>query len=273
MTHFFARYLTRVISKQSIELLLAPGVGCTPALFKNLASRFAGQNINITYAQTIGNNIQEMAAANIDSGQLPRKFFLGGVSLGGTLAVEMARQLMQEDPERLLGLVCISTPGHPASTLERRKKHLMIETANKYAPIDFKNYISGDFFASQAFKPLTEAQKRLLINMVKEVGRDNFIGHLQATLTRPDPRPTLQELKESKPVILIDGEKDKTIQKQNWGELFGETQNDTRLQVISVPEACHLLPLEQPELLSQVFLKMMRDQQNEPSLDMPQIRM
>lgn len=272
MTHFFARYLTRVISKQPIELLLAPGVGCTPAIFKHLASKLARSNINITYAQTSGNNIQEMASANIDSGQLPRKFFLGGFSLGGTLAVEMARQLMLEDSNRLLGLLCVSTPGYPASTLEKRKKRLIIDTVRNHTPAQFEKYISGDFFASQTFKPLTENERGLLFKMIKEVGRDNFIAQLQATLSRPDPRPTLQELKNSKPVILIDGEEDKTIQKQNWGELFEGNARDSQRHVISIPETRHLLPLEQPELLSQILLNMIRGQTHELSFEMPHMK-
>jgi len=94
--------------RQTCDLALVPGSGCDARLFASQIHALEPEFKVYVIDNTRHPRIERLAAAALE--QLPDRFALGGLSLGGLIALEIYRQA----PERVTGLALLDTlPGPP----------------------------------------------------------------------------------------------------------------------------------------------------------------
>ncbi|MCB4756793.1 MAG: alpha/beta fold hydrolase [Elusimicrobia bacterium] len=179
---------------------------------------------------------------------IKEKFVAAGMSMGGYVLFPLWRQV----PDRLRGLILISTRAEADSVAARDKR--------------FKNV---DIIGREGLKPLADqmipilfgktmpAKDPVLIEQVRSWIMGGNVDGVKAALRgmaeRPDSTPTLPTI--SVPTLVIAGEEDAAALAK---DMFSWAQRIPRVEFQVVPQAGHLLSLEQPavfENLVTTFLK------------------
>ena len=168
-------------------------------------------------------------------GDAPERFVLVGLSMGGYVAHEVVRQA----PERVSGLVLISTSARPDTAEQRESRQRqqkavldggfdeLVEAIFPVLP-DLANVADEDLLAGWRL-------------MADEVGAEAFLGQLDAVMARPDSRPGLAAV--TCPTAVIHGTGDRLITPDNAVETAGAIPGAV---LTLVDRAGHMLPQEQP---------------------------
>ncbi|MEX0759412.1 MAG: alpha/beta fold hydrolase [Tistlia sp.] len=167
---------------------------------------------------------------------MPERFALCGLSMGGYVALSVAR-LAPGRVERLCLMDTRAAPDSPEVTARRRG---LLELAQK-----------GQFKGvTPKLLPLLVHPDRLedaaltgdLMAQAERIGRDGFTRQQTAIMNRPDARPWLAGIR--CPTLVMVGRQDALTPLENATELAAGIP-DSRLVVV---EDCgHLPPLERPE--------------------------
>jgi pimeloyl-ACP methyl ester carboxylesterase len=173
-----------------------------------------------------------------------------GLSMGGYVAFEFYRQ----HSNRVAGLILAAT--RPASdTPEGRSNR------DKSAELARQQGVSAvvEAMLPKLMAPATYQKKPDLVMQVKSImesiSLEGAIGDLQGMKVRPDSTPTLAEIKV--PTLVLHGAADQIIPLQEAEKMEGAIPK-ARLEVL--PEAGHLLNLEQPELFNNIIKEFFYDQ-------------
>lgn len=167
---------------------------------------------------------------------------LCGASMGGMIAMEMARQ----SPQRIRGLALLGTVAHP----ETAEMHALRTSAIEL----FEQGRAEEIIRANvplAFDPV-HAQDPLLsgeyLQMVLDAGAEELIRHNRAVMARPDARPHLANLK--CPVLVVCGESDQLTPLEH-SRVIAERIPQAELNIVR--QAGHMLTMEQPEVVSQLL--------------------
>ena len=180
--------------------------------------------------------------------ELPDRFALCGLSMGGYVAQEMLRQA----PERVEFLALMDTSARKDSDDQRRRRKGLIELSERGR---FKG-------VTPRLLPLLIAEDRLddesvtapIFEMTARVGRDGFIRQQRAILSRQDQRDLLPSV--SVPSLVVCGREDQ-LTPPEIAEEMADLLPNSRLVII---EKCgHLPPLEQPEIASALLREWLED--------------
>ena len=180
--------------------------------------------------------------------ELPDRFALCGLSMGGYVAQEMLRQA----PERVEFLALMDTSARKDSDDQRRRRKGLIELSERGR---FKG-------VTPRLLPLLIAEDRLddesvtapIFEMAARVGRDGFIRQQRAILSRQDQRDLLPSV--SVPSLVVCGREDQ-LTPPEIAEEMADLLPNSRLVII---EKCgHLPPLEQPEIASALLREWLED--------------
>ncbi len=165
---------------------------------------------------------------------------LVGFSMGGIVALEMARQA----PERVNAMVLIDTNAgadlperaalRPIQQLRVRNGEMATIIADELKPAYLAAANRND-----------AALKQLLFDMAMELGEDIFLAQSEALRTRQDLGPVLDTF--AGPIAVMCGEEDRLCPPE-WHEAMARRARDAQLTII--PGAGHMLPLEQPSAFS-----------------------
>ncbi|GAB3252337.1 alpha/beta hydrolase [Chitinimonas naiadis] len=191
---------------------------------------------DLTGADTIS------ALASAALSQAPsRRFALGGLSMGGYVALEMMRQA----PERVLALALLDTtarPDTPEATDSRRK---LMQLASRDFPAVTESLLPKLLHPSQ----LNDAGLVKLIGaMAQGVGIDAFLRQQRAIMGRIDSRPFLRDI--HCPTLVLCG-RDDVITPVAWHEEIADGIDGAYLSLI---EDCgHLSALGQPQRVTEVL--------------------
>ena len=212
-------------------LLLLPGNMCDARLWDGLGD-LAGQHVDLEHADSIG-EMAEQALAKHEGQSI-----LVGFSMGGIVALEMARQA----PGRIVGLVLCDTnagadlperaAARPLQQARVRAGELAAIVADELKPAYLAKQNRGD-----------EGLKTLLFDMAMQLGVEVFVRQSEALRTRADLGPVLDTF--SGPVLFLCGEED-ALCPPAWHTAMAGRCRDAELHVIA--GAGHLLPVEQPRL-------------------------
>lgn len=167
----------------------------------------------------------------------PQTFTLCGTSMGGYVALEIARRA----PERIEALMLANTTAR-ADNEERKAGRLERIAAGPeayYAGLDdIRNYSDG-------VAPAHIGDKRLigfLKEMAIEAGFDCFVRHQYACMNR---RPSLDILPHLRmPVLIWGGREDKVIPTENQKEIAALVPHS---QLVIFDDTAHVTHLENPE--------------------------
>ncbi|OGN50087.1 MAG: alpha/beta hydrolase [Caulobacterales bacterium RIFOXYB1_FULL_67_16] len=217
--------------------VLIPGLACT-------AEMFARQTVAlwpygpVTVASTLeGDSIAAMAAAILRDA--PARFALGGISMGGYIALEILRQA----PERVVKLALLDTSARADTPEQIEARRLLIERVG-----------NGELEAvlAQVTPNLLHPDHRdrqdlidIQIRMGRDVGPEGFIRQEAAITKRIDSRPHLADIRV--PTLVLVGDRDPLTPPDRAKEI-AEAVSGARLVVI--PDCGHASTLEQPEAVS-----------------------
>lgn len=219
-------------------LLLLPGHMCDARLWSAATIPDQFFHADLTHDDRIAG----MAARALTEG--PPRFIAAGLSMGGIVALEIARAA----PERLAGLVLIDTnagadlPERAAARLAHqqgvRDGHLrdIVGEEMKPAYLAAKNRGRQDLLD-------------LLMAMAEDLGAGVFLRQSEAIRTRPDAHAVLGAI--ACPTLVMCGAEDRLCPPE-WHRDMADAIPGARLEVID--GAGHLPPLEQPALFSNLLV-------------------
>lgn len=224
------------------DVILLPGMMCDVRLFQHQMGLGPVRVPDIPVAETMA----EMAAVLLQD--LPDRFALGGLSMGGILAMEMLRQA----PGRITALALMDT--NPLAELDavkaRRAVHLAAVAEGRLADVmrdDLKpNYLSDG--------PLKPAILDLCMAMALDLGPEVFRAQSLALRDRIDQTQTLAAFRG--PCLVLCGADDRLCPPERH-HLMHNLIPGSRLEIID--GAGHLPVLEQPGATNAALAQWMED--------------
>ncbi|WP_432449681.1 alpha/beta fold hydrolase [Aliiroseovarius marinus] len=215
-------------------LVLIPGMMCDARVFEPQINDLSRDHTVIVAAPTRGETVREMASILLDD--LPARFALAGLSLGGIVAMEMARRA----PDRVNRLALISTTPLPDTPAQAswREPQIVRASAGRL-----------DEAMAEAFSAehLAQGERRsnimaLVHAMAQGLGAECFIRQSRALQRRPDAQRALQKLKV--PTMVLCGGQDGLTPPKRHETMAALIPG---AELVILPDAGHLPPLEVPE--------------------------
>jgi len=221
-------------------LVLLPGMMCDGRLFApqvaGLSARHPVMTLTPSGADTMTALAEKVLAV------APPRFALGGLSMGGIVAMEVIRQA----PERVTRLALIDTNAlpDPADKAPMRDSQVARVKAGELRAV-MRDEMKPNYLADG---PGKAAILDLCMEMAETLGADIFAEQSTAIKTRPDQRETLRNV--AVPTLVLCGEEDQLCPLDRH-ELMHELVAGSVLRVI--PDAGHLPTLEQPEMTNKAL--------------------
>ncbi len=217
-------------------LLCLPGNMCDSRLWSLIENVFPWPAADGDLSR--GMTIDEMASSLLATHEGP--LLPVGFSMGGIVAIEMARQA----PDRVKGLVLIDT--NAGADLPARAAARPLQQARVRAG-------ELDVIVADELKPAYLATanrddcrlKSLLFDMAMELGNDVFIAQSEALRLRADNWPVLDDFKG--PILFLCGAEDALCPPALHQAMAARSAKST-LHIIA--GAGHMLPLEAPRAFS-----------------------
>lgn len=219
------------------NLLLVPGLLCDARLWQAQVEGLR-HSAECTVADvTRADSIAGMATAAI--ARMPAgPFAVAGLSMGGYVALEVARQA----PARVAGLALLDTNARPDSeqaTDDRRRMMKMAQT-------DFERVVNALLPKLLAPAHLRDAKIVAIVKaMARDTGVDAYCRQQEAIIGRVDSRPRLAAIK--CPTLVLCGKED-TLTPLALHQEMANAIAGSRLVI--APQCGHLSTLEQPQLVT-----------------------
>jgi len=173
---------------------------------------------------------------------------IAGLSMGGYVALSYLRRY----PEHVAALILSNTKS-TADTLEGkagRDKNIAIAKDKGAAAI-------AEGFMPKALSPKTYTSNPELVAQVKKIIESasvpGIIGALEAMRDRPDSTGILLEY--SQPVLVIAAADDQLMTAADADNMKQAARNST---LVTIPDAGHLAPMEQPEAFNHAVQEFLR---------------
>ena len=173
-----------------------------------------------------------------------RKAIIGGMSMGGPVALEMYR----EAPQRFRGLILIDSTSSPAAIVEQGEwpafgRQAQQKGVASMIPILMPQMLTGPT------RMANPALVKFIGGIVKKGSVNAAIGGGSTLANRPDSRPTLAHI--NVPVLIIVGIDD-PIYPVEMQKMMKASAYGSKLAVI--PGAAHAAIIEKPEACNQAIL-------------------
>ncbi|GGR03528.1 alpha/beta fold hydrolase [Deinococcus ruber] len=215
------------MNASAMPALLLPGTLCSDVLWSGLSLPGGTQVRNIR-----GHSLADAASRALEGVQ--GRVHLVGFSLGAIVAFEVLRLA----PERVAQLTLISANPHAPSAAQL---HLWEEQQERVQAGEF-----GTLIAELSSGP----HRQQLLEMAQQTGPQVFLEQLQLLRSRPDSRPTLSSW--TGPLTLLTGQDD-TVTPPHLSEEMKALAPQADLRI--VPGAGHYLPLDAPDVLSDILFR------------------
>jgi pimeloyl-ACP methyl ester carboxylesterase len=171
---------------------------------------------------------------------------LGGMSMGGFMALEFARRW----PERLQGLILIDTK---AAAFDREQRENVLRD---YAKADVDGLLPHDVATvavARCFGATTiERNPELVAHWIarwRKLPARSVYNEVQSWLGKADNRPDLANIQV--PALILHGEEDSIFPVSIAEELEAGISN---ARLVAIPRAGHTANLEQPELSNEAIV-------------------
>jgi pimeloyl-ACP methyl ester carboxylesterase len=218
-------------------LVLLSGMLGDDALWDGLASRIGDIAAPCALRIDLDDSVPELAAGVLAAA--PPRFALAGHSLGAIVALEVQRQA----PQRVTRLALIAASGRgPSEAQQAAWAAWRARTdADEFAAVAHELALATLGPGARTDADLVAANEA----MAGAVRADGFRRQLAAQATRPDSGPRLGEI--AVPVLVVSGELDDICPPALQDELAAGIPG---AQLVRVPGAGHMIPLEAPEALA-----------------------
>ena len=217
-------------------LVLLPGMMCDARLYgPQLAAFGPKREVHIpAYAKvnSIGSIVEQLLE------ELPKRFALAGLSMGGIVAMELIRIA----PERVTRLALLDT--NPRAELvevqQAREPQIEAVLRGELAQVMNSQMICR-YLSKQSPNP--EHLEQVCLEMALELGPEVFVAQSRALQSRPDQQESLPHIKV--PTLILMGRDDQLCPLDRHQRML-ELIPGARFEEIA--SAGHLPTLEQPEL-------------------------
>jgi pimeloyl-ACP methyl ester carboxylesterase len=179
-------------------------------------------------------------AALLDVLEIRQKIVLCGLSMGGYVALAFYRK----HAARMQALILAATRAAGDSPQAQAGRDQAAETAKEKGVEAIVQSLLPKLLAPETLTNEPELVERAR-SILRSTSLDGVLGDLAAMKTRPDSRPFLEDIRV--PTLILHGTEDQLIPPQEAKEMQAAIPN-ARLQL--VPQAGHLLNLEQPALFN-----------------------
>ncbi len=214
----------------TLPLILLPGMMCDDRLFAPQTAALGATVLSVTKADTM----EALAAAVLRDA--PDRFALGGLSMGGIVAMEVARQA----PDRVAGLALMDTnPLAESPHMQARRTPQMDKAAAGGLASVMRDEMKPNYLSDG---PDRAAILDLCMEMALGLGPDVFIRQSLALRDRPDQTETLRHYQG--PSLVLCGRDDRLCPVARH-ELMHDLLPDATLRIIA--GAGHLPTLERPD--------------------------
>ena len=219
------------------ELILLPGMMCDARLFAPQLEALAGSLRVTVPVPVLFPEMEQLAAAVL--ADAPDSFALGGVSMGGILAMEIIRQA----PERVTHLALIDTnPFAERDEVKARRAPQMEAVRDGRLATVMRDEMKPNYFTHQQD---SAALRDLAMAMAMDLGADAFIAQSLALRDRPDYADTLRQV--TCPTLILCGRQDQLCPVERH-EAMKAMIPHARLCIIE--EAGHLPTIETPDIVT-----------------------
>lgn len=220
----------------SATIILIPGNMCDASLWDTQREAFADTGHRVIDADTAQDDTIEAMAARALAATRGAVIPVG-FSMGGIIALEMARQ----DPARLAAMILLDTNAGadlPERAAVRPQQQQRVRDGELATII--RDELKPHYLAEQNRN--NDALKKHLLDMAMGLGPDIFIQQSEALRTRGDAWGLLPHI--TCPVLVACGEED-ALCPPAWHERMSDALPGAELHIIA--GSGHMLPLEQPE--------------------------
>ena len=208
-------------------LVLLPGMMCDGRLFQHMPPHIC---LDISQHDTV-----EALAADVLS-NAPESFALGGLSMGGIVAMEVIKQA----PDRVTQLILMDTNCEAeADKIKAMRAPQMAKAKAGELRAVMRDEMKPNYLADG---PERDAVLDLCMDMAMDLGPEVFLRQSRALMTRPDQKNTLKSW--DKPTLILTGAEDRLCPLHRH-TLMADLMPQARLTVIE--NAGHLPTLERPD--------------------------
>ena len=215
-------------------LVLLPGLMCDARLFQPQIARLSRDRAVTVAPIGGGDRIEEIASGLLD--QLPHRFALAGLSMGGVVALELVRRA----PDRVTRLCLMATDAQADTPqIAANREELIVGALAGRLEEVMRKVIGTDTLAPGPRRlPILDD----MLQMASELGPDLFVRQMRALQRRPDQQGTLRRIKV--PTLVLCGAHD-TLTPVRKHSFMAELIPEAVLHVVN--DAGHLPTLEAPE--------------------------
>lgn len=219
------------------NLLLVPGLLCDRRLWQAQVEGLRHSAECIVADVAAADTIAAMATAAIAK-MPPGPFAVAGLSMGGYVALEVARQAAA----RVKGLALLDTTARPDSeqaTADRRRMMKLAET-------DFERVVNALLPRLLAPAHMRDAKLVAVVKaMAKDTGVEAYRRQQEAIIGRVDSRPHLGKI--ACPTLVLCGKEDALTPVALHEEMANAIPG---ARLVVAPQCGHLSPLEQPQVVT-----------------------
>lgn len=214
-------------------LVLLPGLAGDAEMWRDQLQALAAWRPQVTDVHMRHPTIAEMAGALLV--RYPGRIALCGASMGGMLAMEVARQA----PTRVAGLALLGTTARPEDDQVRqvRENAIALFAQGRMAEVIEPN-------AAFAFHPRHARDAALIgryVDFVLRAGAQQLMRQNRAVIARPDARTHLPAVR--CPTLVMCGEDDQLTPVDRSREIAALVAGS---RLVTVPDCGHMLTMEQP---------------------------
>ncbi len=174
---------------------------------------------------------------------------LCGLSMGGYVAFAFHRKY----PEQMAGLILAATRPGEDSPESKANRDKAADLARRDGPSAV-----AESMLPKMLSPKSYAERPELVQSVREIMQatslDGVLGDLMGMKSRPDSTPALKKIE--KPTLILHGSDDQLIPASEAVAMGGAIPG-ARLELL--PDAGHLLNMEQPQLFNKAVGEFLRE--------------
>lgn len=224
-------------------VVFLPGSMCNGRLFDPQVQILSQQGIECHIADLTSALTYEELAENILN-MAPDKFALVGLSMGGTLALEIIRQAH----ERVSHLALLNTTAKADRAKQTRLEHIKRAKAGGLATLMQENYFP------RYLSPASNAAEILPIvaRMASELGPEIFEQQSRAMMSRSSMEPVLETIE--CPTLILAGQDDIICPVALHQDMADKIP---RAEFKILADCGHIATLERPELVNEALLRLL----------------
>lgn len=222
-------------------LVLVPGLSCTQRLFAPQMAALGSICKIIVGDHTRDDSITAIASRVLEAA--PDRFALGGLSMGGYVALE----IMHQAPERVTRLALLDTNARADTEEVRENRRRLIALAEMGGRVAELHEMLWPRLVHPKRQGDAALENTVRI-MAEETGAETFIRQERAIMGRRDARSALPSI--NVPVLVLVGDADQLTPPEQAREMADLLP---RASLVVVPDCGHLSTLEEPNRVNRAL--------------------